>query len=118
MPPTPVCKMLAGDVVRVDFGLPQGSEPGFERLAVVITANLILQQEPGTVHVVPLTTNVGRRLPTEVSVDVEGLLPSAAQCHLLTVLSSGRIEPATVGTVGAAVLAQIREVIVDLLDLD
>ena len=112
-----MCKMLAGDVVSVDFGIPQGSEPGFQRPAVVMTANVVLQQEPRTVHVVPLTTNIGRRLPTEVSVDVDGLLPSAAQCHLLTVVSSSRIEPPTVGTVGAAVLVQIREVIVDLLDL-
>jgi mRNA interferase MazF len=109
--------MRAGEVVRVDFGIPQGSEPGFERPAVVVTANVILQHEPRTVHVVPLTTNVRRRLPTEVLLDVEGLLPSSAQCHLLTVVSSSRIDPLTVGTVDAVALAQIREVIEDLLDL-
>jgi hypothetical protein len=53
-----------------------------------------------------------------VLLDVHGLLPSSAQCHLLTVVRSGRIDPVAVGNVDAVALSQIREVIRDLIDPD
>jgi mRNA-degrading endonuclease toxin of MazEF toxin-antitoxin module len=65
--------MHAGDVVEVDFGVPEGSEPGFVRPAVVITADLILAAGPRTLHVVPITSNTSRSLPTEVPVSASGL---------------------------------------------
>lgn len=110
--------MRAGDVVEVDFGVPAGSEPGFRRPAVVVTADLILGSSPRTVHVVPITGNVERSLPTEVLVQAEGLdRPSAAQCHLCTVVSNERIAPTAGGSVGVAALAQVRAVLGDLLDI-
>lgn len=110
--------MRAGDVVEVDFGVPAGSEPGFVRPAVVVTADLILLPSPRTVHVVPVTSNVARSLPTEVVVSAPGLdRPSAAQCHLCTVVSTERISQFGRGSIGAASLAQLRSILGDLLDL-
>ena len=110
--------MHAGDVIEVDFGMPAGSEPGFVRPAVVVTADLILAASPRTLHVVPVTSNTSRSLPTEVPVSASGLdRPSAAQCHLCTVISTQRATPGDRGSVGAASLAQIRSVLGDLLDI-
>lgn len=112
--------MQAGDVVRVDFGVPQGSEPGIVRPAVVLTADNVLRAHPRTVHVVPLTSNIRRNFPTDVVLDDEVAQPSAAQVHLCTVISTARIaDAATAGAenVGPLHLAQMRSVLADLLDL-
>jgi mRNA interferase MazF len=110
--------MLAGDVVWVDFGVPAGSEPGFIRPAVLVTANMILGSNPRTVHVIPITTNVERSLPTEVPVHATGLeRPSAAQCHLCTVISTERIVNRDNGNIGGSALAQLRSLLADLFDL-
>ncbi|CAN5314040.1 type II toxin-antitoxin system PemK/MazF family toxin [soil metagenome] len=110
--------MHAGDVVEVDFGMPAGSEPGFIRPAVVVTADLILAARPRTFHVVPITSNVERSLPTEVPVSASGLVrPSVAQCHLCTVISGQRSASADFGSIGAASLVQIHSVLGDILDI-
>ncbi len=107
--------MRAGDVVGVDFGTPIGSEPGFVRPAVVVTADVVLQAEPRTVHVVPLTSNVGRSLLTEVEVAHDDTA-SAAQVHLLTTISVRRIVDEPGENVGAVALSQLRSIVADLLD--
>lgn len=112
--------MQAGDVVRVDFGVPQGSEPGFTRPAVVITADYVLAGTPRTIHVVPVTSNTARRLPTEVDIETgDGAVTGMAQVHLCAVISTSRIvnDDRPPGNVGRAALTQIRSVIADLLDL-
>lgn len=110
--------MRAGDVVEVDFGIPAGSEPGFVRPAVVVTADLILDANPRTVHVVPVTSNTSRSLPTEVMVSATGFdRTSAAQCHLCTVVSTQRVRADELGSIGAASLAELRAVLGDLLDI-
>jgi mRNA interferase MazF len=109
--------MRAGDVLRVDFGLPMGSEPGDIRPAIVVTADQVLIARPRTVHVVPITGNVGRALPAEVPLDHPLFdRPSAAQCHLCTVISVERIVSEG-GNVGLVTLAQLRTVLADLLDI-
>ncbi|MPY91986.1 MAG: type II toxin-antitoxin system PemK/MazF family toxin [Acidimicrobiia bacterium] len=110
--------MRAGDVVRIDFGVPIGSEPGFVRPAVVVTADLVLEARPRTIHVVPITSNTRRRLPTEVPVSAAALdRPSAAQCHLCTVVRIQRVEEGDFGEIGAAALAEVRSLLGDLLDI-
>ncbi|HQZ35608.1 MAG TPA: type II toxin-antitoxin system PemK/MazF family toxin [Ilumatobacteraceae bacterium] len=110
--------MNAGDIVSVDFGTPIGSEPGFTRPAMVVTADLVLSGSPRTVHVVPITSNTTRRLPTEVEISGTSLaLPSVAQAHLCTVVSVERLVGRTESNVGAVQLAQVRSVLADLLDL-
>ena len=110
--------MRSGDVVAVDFGVPQASEPGFRRPAIVITADSVLAGRPMVVHVVPITGNTARNLPTEVGVSAEGLSRlSAAQCHLCTVVSTSRLDHDSLGNVGPAELAQVRSVLRDLLDI-
>lgn len=110
----------SGDVIRVDFGFPRGSVPGFERPAVVVTSNAALEHLPRTIHVVPLTTNTHRRLSAEVAIDQGAEFPgSAAQCHLLQVISVEQlVDGATADwNVGPVVLAQIRAIIGDLLEI-
>lgn len=110
--------MRAGDIVVVDFEVPVGGERGFVRPAVVVTADLILQARPQTVHVVPITSKILRSLPTEVVVSATGLdQPSAAQCHLCAVVSAARVRNDGRGNVGAASLAEVRSVLGDLLDI-
>lgn len=111
--------MQAGDIVTVDFGIPSGSGPGFERPAIVVTAELIVAQLPRTFHVVPVTSNVQRSMVTDVAVDGYGLEKnSVGQCHLLTVAEIERVkDDGGRGNVGPVVLAQLRSVIADLLDL-
>lgn len=106
-------------MVDVDFGIPLGSEPGFLRPAVVVTADLVLQARPRTIHVVPLTTNTARSLPTEIVFSGPELEhASAAQCHLCTVVSTERIvADGDRGNIGVALLAQVRAVLADLLDI-
>lgn len=111
--------MRAGEVVEVDFGVPAGSEPGFRRPAVVVTSDLVLEGRPRTIHVVPITSNTKRSLPTEVLVSADGMrVESVAQCHLCTVVSTERIlESTSLGSIGSVALAAIRSVIGDLLDI-
>lgn len=92
--------MRAGDVVGVDFGIPAGSEPDFMQPAVVATTGNILEAGPRTVHVVPITTNVTRSLPTEC-VGVRTRSSVAAQCHLCTVVSVMSLQPDDLGNVAS-----------------
>ena len=107
--------MRAGDVVGVDFGTPIGSEPGFVRPAVVVTADVVLEAAPRTVHVVPLTSITSRSLLTEVVV-THGDVESAAQVHLLTAISSQRIVDEPAVNVGTVAVARLRAIIADLMD--
>lgn len=112
--------LYSGDVVRVDFGLPRGSIAGFERPAVIVTSDHALQHAPRTLHVVPLTTNITRRLTSEISIEPPRTpRPSAAQCHLLQVISVEQLVDEAAGhtNVGPVALAQIRSIIGDLLDV-
>lgn len=110
--------MRAGDVLEIDFGVPADSEPGFVRPGIVVTADLILQARPRTIHVVPVTSNTSRALPTEVLVSATGLdRRSAAQCHLCTVVSTERVTADDGGNIGSASLAQVRSVLGELLDI-
>lgn len=110
--------MRAGEVVRVDFGVPQGSEPGFVRPAVVVTADRVLAAGPRTLHVVPITSNTARRLPTELDVETDDqVVRGMAQAHLCAVVSTSRVVGEGLGSIGLTALTQIRSVISDLLDL-
>ncbi len=110
--------MRSGDILIVDFGIPTGSTPAKLRPAIVVTADPILANFRKTLHVVPVTTNVGRAWISDVYLDTVGLAAdSVAQCHLCTVIDSSQIVDETIGNVGAVLLAQIRSVIGDLLDI-
>ena len=99
--------------------MPEGREAGFRHPAVVVTAQRILNANPSVIQVVPLTSTI-RGFDSEITVEPDatnGLpLRSAAQCQHIRAVAVGRITAAR-GTVGPAVLAQIREAIAVLLDL-
>jgi mRNA interferase MazF len=86
---------------------------------VVVTAQQVLDQHPGVVHVVPLTTTV-RDYRSEVTIEPDaddGLeLVSAAQCQHIRAIAAGRLAD-PLGNVGPQVLTQIGEIVADLLDL-
>jgi mRNA-degrading endonuclease toxin of MazEF toxin-antitoxin module len=110
--------LRAGDVVEVDFGTPIGSEPGFLRPSVVMTATAVLGRDPRVLQVIPITSNTTRAMPTEIP--LEGRYPgrsSVAQTHLLTTISTERLTGTTLGSVTEVERAQLRQVISDLLDL-
>lgn len=109
----------AGDLVEVDFGSPIGSEPGFVRPALVVSAEAYLGGEPRTFHVVPCTSNTERSLLTEVPLSATELeVASVAQCHLLSVISRMRLTGRTFGRVSTGDLYAVRAVLADLLDID
>ncbi len=108
-----------GDVQFADLGEPQGREAGLARPVVVVTAQLVLDQHPSVVHVVPLTLAI-RGYRSEVTVEPDpgnGLgAVSAAQCQHIRAIAVGRLA-APIGNAGPQVLTQMREILADLLDL-
>lgn len=111
--------LISGDVVELDLGHPAGSEAGFRRPAVIITAQRILDATPAVIHVVPLSSRV-RDYSSEIVIDPDadnGLdRRSAAQCQHLRAVSANRVNQVT-GIVGPATLAQIRDVVGLLIDI-
>lgn len=109
----------SGDIVEVDLGTPIGSEAGLRRPAVVVTASGVLRGGPNVVQVVPLTRTI-RDSGAEVCVEPDdgNMLnaPSAAQCQHVRSVSAARLS-GPLGTVGPALLAEIREVLGLLLDV-
>lgn len=109
----------SGDVVDLDFGVPEGREAGFRHPAILVTAQRILDAKASVVHVVPLTTTI-RAFHSEILVepdelnDLDGV--SAAQCQHLRAISPRRIL-AVRGNVGTVTLGQLREAIALILDL-
>jgi mRNA interferase MazF len=95
-----------GDILLADLGEPQGREAGFARPVVVVTAQQVLDQHPGVVHVVPLTSTV-RDYRAEVTIEPDpddGLeLVSAAQCQHIRAIAAGRLAD-PLGNVGPQVL--------------
>jgi mRNA interferase MazF len=108
-----------GDVQLADLGEPQGREAGFARPVVVVTAQLVLDQRPSVIHVVPLTSTI-RGYRSEVTIEPDpdtGLeVASAAQCQHIRAIGVGRLTD-PIGNVGPQALTQIREILADLLDL-
>jgi mRNA interferase MazF len=108
-----------GDVQPADLGEPQGREAGFWRPVVLVTAQLVLDQTPSVVQVVPLTSRVrGYRVEVTIEPDPSNGLErvSAAQCQHIRAIAVERLaEP--IGNVGPQVLTQMREILADLLDL-
>ena len=104
--------MRAGDVVRVDFGMPERGEPGFVRPAIVVTSNDVLEFRQAAVVVVPCTTT-RRGWLTEVEIADVGI----AQAHLPTTISVDRIVETDVVNIGSVALRQIRELIAELLEI-
>ncbi len=104
--------MRAGDIVRVDFGMPARGEPGYVRLAIVVTSNDVLEFRQAAVVVVPCTTT-RRGWLTEVEIADVGI----AQAHLPTTISVDRIVETDVVNIGSVALRQIRELIAELLEM-
>lgn len=112
-------KLISGDVVDLDLGLPSGREAGFRHPAVVVTAQRVLRAGPSVIQIVPLASTL-RGFESEIPLQPDpgnGLdRASAAQCQHLRAVASSRIT-GTRGNVGPAALAQIRDVIGSLLDI-
>jgi len=110
--------LTSGDVVDLDLGLPEGREAGFRHLAVVVTAQRILDAQPTVIQVVPLTSTI-RAFTSEITVepdDANGLQQtSAAQGQHVRAVSTRRVEQIC-GNVGSTVLTQIRDTIGLILD--
>ncbi|MBI4883943.1 MAG: type II toxin-antitoxin system PemK/MazF family toxin [Actinobacteria bacterium] len=105
--------MNAGDVVDVDFGTPLGSETGFIRPAVVVSADAFLRYRPTTVFVVPLTSTP-RSFPSHIEISPDahnGLhVASCALVEQMRAVATERCGPAT-GNVGSLVIHQILDVL-------
>ena len=105
--------MNFGDVVEVDFGIPIGSETGFLRPAIILTADAFLRFRPSSVFVVPLTST-RRTFPSHVEVAPDpnnGL--STGSCALVEQLRAVAVDRciSTWGNVGSVVTHQILDVL-------
>ena len=105
--------MNFGDVVTVDLGVPVGSEAGFLRPGIVVTADSFLRFRPTSVFVVPLTTT-RRPFPSHVEVEPDeasGLTTlSWAQVEQLRAVAIERCS-APSGNVGPASTHQILDIL-------
>lgn len=112
--------LTSGDVVDLDLGSPRGREAGLRRPVVVITAQEIIDESANVVQVVPLTTTI-RAFGSEVEIhadETNGLeTDSAAQCQHIRSVSVDRVESVR-GNVGSSTLAEIREVLGLILDIN
>jgi mRNA interferase MazF len=110
----------SGDVIDLDLGVPAGREAGFRHPVVVVTAQEILDESANVIQVVPLTSAV-REFGSEVTIEpdeVNGLdSTSSAQCQHIRSISVGRIDKVR-GNIGTTSLAQIRQVLRLILDID
>lgn len=105
--------MNFGDVVMVDLGVPIGSEAGFLRPSIVVTANPFLRFRPTSVFVVPLTTT-HRPFPSHVEIEADdssGLRQhSWAQVEQLRAVATERCSDPT-GNVGPTSTHQILDIL-------
>jgi mRNA interferase MazF len=111
--------MNFGDVVRVDFGVPMGSEAGFVRPAIVCTADAFLRFRPTTIFVVPLTST--RRgfpshveIPSDPGIGIE--VTSWALVEQLRAVALARCG-ASLGNVGPLVARQLVDVLAMIVGL-
>lgn len=109
-----------GDVWWVDFGAPQGSEPGYVRPAIVISSDRFNVARVGTVVVCPLTSNLKRAgVPGHVEYEagVAGLnKPSLALAWKpMTIDRKQLIEP--IGALGFAQMNPLNDELRLVLDL-
>ncbi len=111
--------LTSGDVVDLELGSQRGREAGLRRPVVVVTAQEILDESANVVQVVPLTSIV-RPFGSVVQIQAaenNGLeADAAAQCQHIRSVSVDRVESVR-GNVGAATLAEIRDVLGLLLDV-
>lgn len=111
--------LTSGDIVMLDLGVPEGSEAGLRRPAVMVTAGRVLRHGPRVVQVVPLTTTL-RGYESEVTIEPDssnGLaVTSAAQCQHIRAVATSRIDE-SIGNVGPLALSQIRDTLAVLIDL-
>lgn len=80
--------MNRGDIYLCDFGDPLGSEPGFHRPAVIISASEMSRF--GLPIVLPITRT---KLGYASHIEIENALPvtSYVQCELIRVVSTQRL---------------------------
>ncbi len=111
--PRPRSGVNFGDVVPVDFGMPIGSEAGFRRRGVVVTADAFLRFRPSTVFVVPLTSS-RRSFPSHIEIvpdSINGLeYTSWALVEQLRAVAVERCGGST-GNVGPAVPHQLLDIL-------
>ena len=111
--------MNFGDLVKVDFGTPIGSEAGFWRPAVVCTSDSFLRYRPTTIFVVPLTST-HRTFPSHIEVepDQQNLLNETSYILVeqLRAVSPLRCS-STGGNVGSAVALQITEIVTMIIGM-
>ncbi len=116
---TVLLEFAPDDVVIIDLGVPVGSEAGFERPGIVVSASGFLQRSMSTIVIVSCTTNSGN-LTQHVDIvryQANGLSTNTwAQCEHIRTVGRGRCV-SKLGNVGVVVTEQIREVLALLIDI-
>jgi mRNA interferase MazF len=102
--------MRRGEIWWCAYGEPFGSEAGYRRPTLIVSANVLNESKLLTVSTVAITGNLHiEHLPTNVRLpaNATGLSkPSVAQLHLLTVTNK-RLLTDRIGRVPDGLMAQI-----------
>lgn len=105
--------MNLGDIVTVDLGVPIGSEAGFGRPAIVLTAGAFPRFRPSTVFVVPLT-RTRRTFPSHVEIAPDAVndlgTTSYALVEQLRAVATERCSTPT-GSVGPEATHQLLDIL-------
>lgn len=105
--------MNRGDIYLCDFGDPLGSEPGFRRPAVIISASEMSRF--GLPIVLPIT-RTKRGYATHIELEHALPVTSYVQCELIRVVSTERVLR-RVGVVEGVDVVRIENVLRRLLEL-
>ncbi len=112
--------MIRGEIWWANFGIPYGSEPGFNRPVLIMQADAINRSTINTTLVVPLTTNLSlAEAPGNVFLDSrESLLSknSVLVVAQLSVLDKKRLVQYE-SSVGQEILDEVERGIKIVLDL-
>ena len=112
--------MIRGEIWWANFGIPYGSEPGFNRPVLIVQADAINRSTINTTLVVPLTTNLSlAEAPGNVFLDSrESLLSkdSVLVVAQLSVLDKKRLVQYE-SSVGQEILDEVERGIKIVLDL-
>ncbi len=105
--------MKRGSIWLCDFGHPRGHEPGFQRPAVLVSAEEIARR---ALPVVLPVTRTRRGYPTHVEMEKALPITSYVQCELIRAVSADRLLR-EVGEVDPVDMLRIAKILSRMLNL-
>jgi mRNA interferase MazF len=109
-----------GEIWLADLNPPRGTEPGKTRPVLIVQSQALLDVEHPSTLVVPLTTNlVEDAQPLRIRVPASGRLRRKSDLLIdqLRAIDNRRIVKGPLARLGRDLMAQVRDAIMETLDL-